>query len=94
MSQKLRVEFMMPVRKRKSAPKPDPGVKAQWPCQDRATRKARNIALAYWIDEKIQSGEVADMASMAKLCGVSRARVTKVVDLLGLPTSEQEQILD
>lgn len=61
--------------------------------RDRTTRKARNIALAYWIDDKIRSGDVADMACMAKLCGVSRARVTKVVDLLGLPTAEQEQVM-
>lgn len=94
MSQGLRVEFMMVVAGRRPAPKPkaDPVVKAERKWQDRAARRARNLALAYWIDSLVRSGEVADLAAVARLCGVSRARVSKVTSLMALPAVEQERL--
>jgi hypothetical protein len=31
--------------------------------QGRTARKARNLALAYWIDGLVRSGEVADLSA-------------------------------
>jgi len=49
--------------------------------------------LAHYIDELVRSGEVADLAAVARLCGVSRARVSAVVSFLGIGISEQEPLL-
>jgi len=89
----LRVEFRVELGNRRPAPKPAPGAKAERLREDRAARKARNLALAHHIDGLIRNGEVADLATMARMCGVSRARVSKVAGLLGIPHSEQEQLL-
>ena len=92
MSEDLRVEFRLPTRTR-PRPKPEPGEKAERQRQDRAVRRARNLALAYWIDSLIRSGQVEDLAEMARLCRVSRARVSKLMSLLGVPATEQERVL-
>ena len=51
MSEELRVEFKMAIARRpEPKPKPEPGVKAERLRVDRAARRARNLALAYYID--------------------------------------------
>lgn len=81
----LRVEFKVQLPGRRPVSKPEPGAKRERLRQDRAARRARNLALAYWIDHLIRSGQVADLASLAGVCGVSTARISKVADLLGEP---------
>ena len=88
----LTVEFRLPPTKTSPA-KPPPGAKAERQRQERAARKARNLALAYYIDELVRSGEVADLAAVARMCGVSRARVSRVVSLRGRAGSEKERLL-
>lgn len=88
----LTVEFRLAPTKT-SAPKPSPGAKAERQRQERAARKARNLALAYWIDWLVRSGEVADLAAVARMCGVSRARVSKVVSLLWMASTAQELVI-
>lgn len=94
MSQELRVEFKMVVAGRRPVPKPktDPVATAERRRQNRAARKARNLALAYWIDGLVRSGEVADLAVVARMCGVSRARISKVIGLLGMAAAKQEHL--
>jgi len=87
----LRVEFKVAVRKPRAKPKPPDRAERQR--QDRAARKARNLALAYWIDGLVRSGEVDDLASVARMCGVSRARVSVVVGMLGMKVAEQNRVL-
>lgn len=41
---------------------------------------ARNPALAHCINELIHSGQVESLADVARMCGVSRARVSQIVD--------------
>lgn len=79
----LRVEFRVELGNRRPVAKLEPGVKVERQRLDRAARRARNLALAYWIDGLIRRGEVADLAAVARMCGVSRARVSAVVGLLG-----------
>jgi hypothetical protein len=86
----LTVEFKVRLGGRRPAPKPAPGAKAERQRQDRAARRARNLALAYWIDGLIRSGEVADLAAVARLCGVSRARVSKLMGMLEMVATGQE----
>ena len=91
MSDGLRVEFKVAVGKRRAKPKsPD---RAELQRQDRAARRARNLALAYWIDRLVRSGEVPDLAAVARMCGVSRARVTTIAAMLGINMAEQHTIL-
>ena len=93
MNQELRVEFKMTVAGRRpvAKPKPDPATRTERRRVDRAARKARNLALAHYIDGLVRSGEVADLAAVARMCSVSRARVSKVVGLLGIAGAEQER---
>ena len=46
----------------------------------REERRLRRIALAQHIDRLVQTGQVESYAEVARVCGVSRAAVSKVVD--------------
>ena len=58
-----------------------------------ASRIARMLALAFHIDRLIESGEIENYAAAARLLGVSRARLTQIMGLLGLAPVIQEAIL-
>jgi len=90
-SNELRVEFKVAVGKHRAKPKPPNRADRQR--QDGAARRARNLALAYWIDGLVRSGEAADLAAVARMCGVSRARVSAVVGMLGMMVAEQRRVL-
>ncbi len=63
------------------------------PPPERVPRVARVLALAHHWQGLIRSGAVRDQAEIARLVGVSRARVTQVMRLLHLAPDIQEQIL-
>jgi hypothetical protein len=52
------------------------------------------LALAHHWRSLIRAGVVLDQAALARLVGVSRARVTQVMDLLYLAPEIQEEVLD
>jgi hypothetical protein len=54
---------------------------------------ARVLALAHHWHGLLRSGAVRDQADLARLVGVSRARVTQVMSLLWLAPGIQEHIL-
>lgn len=89
----IRVEFKLPPTRKEPAPKPEPGAQAERWRRERAFKRARQLALAYWIDHLIRSGEVADLAAAALMCGVSRARLSRIAAMLGLAGASQDQIL-
>lgn len=60
---------------------------------DPIPRIARLMALAIHFDGLIQTGVVRDYADLARLGGVSRARITQIMNLLNLPPWKQEEIL-
>ncbi len=64
------------------------------PPPDAVPRVARMVALAHRWRSLIRSGVVEDQAALAALVGVSRARVTQVMDLLHLAPDIQEALLD
>lgn len=84
-----RVRFKIELAKPKAAqPKPP-----KLPCVPGPSRLARRLALAYWIERQIESGALADYATAARLLGLSRARLTQVVNLRLLPVEAQERLL-
>lgn len=54
---------------------------------------ARRMALAIECKRLIESGTVADAAEMARIAGVTRARMTQVLDLNLLAPDLQERLL-
>ncbi len=60
----------------------------------RVPRVARTLALAHKIDAKIRAGEFQDLADAARSIGVTRARMTQIMNLLLLAPEIQEAILD
>ncbi|HYM98031.1 MAG TPA: hypothetical protein VET26_12075, partial [Candidatus Sulfotelmatobacter sp.] len=56
-------------------------------------RIARQLALAHALQHRVDTGEFADYADMARALGFTRARVTQIMDLLLLAADIQEEIL-
>ena len=59
----------------------------------RIPRVAQTLALAHRIDWMIQAGELRDLADAARAIGVTRARMTQIMNLLLLAPEIQEAIL-
>lgn len=53
----------------------------------------RWLALVLHVDELVASGQIADYAEVARRYGISRARVSQLMNLSLLATDIQEQIL-
>jgi hypothetical protein len=66
---------------------------ASAPTRERVPRVARVLALAHHWQGLIRSGAVRDQADLARLVGVSRARVTQIMSLLWLAPHIQEAVL-
>ena len=73
---------------------PKPPRRATQAVTGRIPRVTRMLALAHRIDGMIGAGELRDLADAARTIGVTRARVTQIVNLLLLAPEIQEQILD
>ena len=56
-------------------------------------RSLRLLALAHRWHRLIDTGEIKDQAEIARLMGLSRARVTQIMDLRWLPPEVQEEML-
>jgi len=59
----------------------------------RPPRIATLMALAIHMDQLLREGHVKDQAELARLAGVTRARVTQAMNLLGLAPEIQEKLL-
>jgi len=57
------------------------------------SRVARMLALAHHLQRAIDNGVLADRATVARAFGLSRARVTQLLDLLLLAPDIQELVL-
>lgn len=55
---------------------------------------AQLLAFAYEIERRIADGDVADRAAVARELGVTRARITQILDLALLAPDVQEEILE
>lgn len=70
--------------RRGPAPKRPPG---------RTPRISKLMALAIHFDDMVAQGQIEDYATIARLGGVSRARITQIVNLTLLAPDIQEEIL-
>ncbi len=61
--------------------------------EKRPARIALQLALAYRIQWAIEAGEIRDQAEAARLLGLTRARLTQVLDLTLLAPEIQERLL-
>lgn len=59
----------------------------------RPARVARMLALAHRLQRAIDSGEIQDRATLARQYGLTRARVTQLLNLTLLAPDIQEQVL-
>lgn len=59
----------------------------------RVPRAARLLALAHRFEGLLASGDVRDQAELAAIAGVTRARVTQILNLLHLAPDIQEAVL-
>jgi hypothetical protein len=83
------------VRMREAPPPPDPGtpeVRAPEPAP-RPARVAIMLALAHKLQRMLDERQVGSMADIADMLGVTRARVTQILDLTHLAPDVQEEIL-
>jgi len=69
------------------APEPEPEPKGTIP------RISRLLALAHHIQELIDTGQVKDLAEVARRGHITRARMTQIMNLLLLAPDIQEQVL-
>ena len=60
----------------------------------RPARVARMLALAHRLEETIESGEYCDRAHLAKDFGLSRTRITQLLDMTLLAPDIQEEVLE
>lgn len=77
--------------RKKIAPGPQPKPPVAPP--DPVPRISRLMALAIHFDGLIRKGTVKDYADLARLGGVSRARITQIMNLLNLAPEIQELLL-
>jgi hypothetical protein len=78
----------------KAGAEPDPSpAPAQPPAEDKPHPLARRMALAIECKRLIESGVVADAAAMARIAGVTRARMTQILNLNLLAPDLQEALL-
>ena len=97
-SGKLKVRYNVHVVQRnrrarlvEGAPPPEP--QADPGPQGTVPRIARLLALAHHIQELIDTGQVRDLAEVARRGHVTRARMTQIMNLLLLAPDIQEDIL-
>jgi len=91
MNAETTVEFdlVLPSRAKQAQRRTEP----QPAAPGRIPRVSRLMALAIRFQELIDAGEVADLAELARLGQVSRARVTQIMDLTLLAPDLQEEVL-
>jgi hypothetical protein len=57
------------------------------------SRAARTLALAHHIERMVEAGELANYSEAARALGLTRARLTQVMNLLLLAPEVQERLL-
>lgn len=63
------------------------------PAPQGPSRQAIMLALAHKLQQAIDTGKVKDRAEVARRLGVTRARVTQIMNLTLMPVAEQERVL-
>ncbi len=91
---KVRCKFPTSRKDSRSFPPPDAIPVVVEPGQPKGpSRAARTLALAHHIESLIEAGELRDYAAAARALGLTRARMTQVMNLLLLAPEVQERVL-
>lgn len=61
--------------------------------REQVDRIARRLALAHLVDRMIDAGEIGSYAEAARRIGVSKSRLSQVMEALGMTREEQEAVL-
>lgn len=88
----MKIEYTLPSQPRRAANLEIVGPEQS--VRRRPPRVTCLLALAHRFEELVRSGEVKDYADLARLGGVSRARISQILKLLTLAPSIQELILN
>jgi len=67
----------------------DEEAQPQW----KVPRVSRLLSLAHHIEDQLDSGELSSLAGAARNLGITRPRLTQIMDLLHLAPDIQEEIL-
>src|SRR5262245_35570118 len=89
---KVAVNVPFAARPQRGKPRPRKQKPAE-PSASQPPRIAVLMALAIHMEQLLRGGCVKDQAEMAKLAGVTRARVTQVMGMLNLAPNIQEELL-
>ena len=90
---KLTVTYKIKAKKRKTEKKPDTPPPPDKPDTRPVSRAARMLALAHYVERLVDEGAVESYADAARQLGVSRARMSQILNLLNLPPRVQEGLL-
>ncbi len=90
---KLTVTYKIKAKRRKPEKKPDTPPPVEKPGTRPVSRAARMLALAHYVERLVEQGTVASYAEASRQLGVSRARMTQILNLLNLPPRVQEGLL-
>jgi hypothetical protein len=73
----------------------EPAPPSERPAIDPATvpRITRMLVLGYHFERLVREGKVKNYAEIARMTGLTRARVTQIVNLLLLPLGTQDRVL-
>ncbi len=91
---KLTVTYKIKAKKkRKPEKKPDTPPPPEKPDTRPVSRAARMLALAHHVERLVEEGSVRSYAEAARQLGVTRARMTQILNLLSLSPQVQEALL-
>ncbi len=90
---KLTVTYKIKAKKRKPEKTPDVPPPVQKLSTGPVSRAARMLALAHYVERLIDQGVVASYADAARQLGITRARMSQILNLLTLPPRVQEGLL-
>ncbi len=91
---KVTVTYKIKAKKRKPEKGPDaPPPPVETPGTRPVSRAARMLALAHYVERLVEQGTVRSYADAARQLGVSRARMSQILNLLNLPPRVQEGLL-
>jgi hypothetical protein len=80
-------------KKRKPEKKPDTPPPVEQPGTGPVSRAAWMLALAHHVERLVEDGSVKSYADAARQLGITRGRMTQVLNLLTLPPRVQEGLL-
>lgn len=94
LTMEFEVHFPRDGRGLRAKPGPKPKPRSEEPsAPKKLPRVVRMLALAHHLDDLLQKGLVKDYADIARLSGLTRARITQIMQLLLLAPVIQEEIL-